>query len=127
MEINNFTELVVWQRAMELVVEVYRVTEAFPRAERFGLTAQIRRSVISIPSNVAEGFRRKRRSLASYINHLDIALGSEGELFTQLDAARRLRFVPANALDKSFADLGEIGRMLNGLIASLDAVRGRSR
>ena len=90
MEIKNFTDLYVWQRSMDLVVDVYRVTEQFPRSELFVLTAQTHKSVISLPSNIAEGFRRQQRSLLAYLNHLDIALGSEGELFTQLEIARKL-------------------------------------
>ena len=121
MKINNFTDLLVWQRSMDLVVDVYRLTKAFPVDERFVLTAQTRRSAISIPSNVAEGFRRQRRSLLSYINHLYIALGSEGELFTQLEACRRLGYLSAKDLERPFADLREIGRMLNGLVSSLEA------
>jgi four helix bundle protein len=118
MKINNFTDLLVWQRAMDLVVEVYRVIEAFPASERFVRTAQTHKSAISIPSNVAEGVRRQRRSLLSYLNHLDVALESEGELFTQLELGRRLGYVDAHDLEKPFANLSEIGRMLNGLIAS---------
>jgi four helix bundle protein len=119
MEINNFTDLHVWRRSMDLVVDVYRLTEQFPKSELFVLTAQTHKSVISIPSNVAEGFRRQQRSLLAYLNHLDIALGSEGELFTQLEIGRRLGYVSATTLQKPLADLEEVGRMLNGLITSL--------
>ena len=125
MEIMNFTELVVWQRAMEVVVKIYTATEAFRRDERFGLTAQIRKSVIAIPSNIAEGFRRQRRSLGAYLNHLDIALGSEGELFTQLEIAHRLGYATSETLDPISTDLSEVGRMLNGLISSLEPKRSR--
>src|SRR5687768_7079863 len=121
MKINNFTDLHVWRRSMDLVVDVYRVTEHFPKSELFALTAQTHKTVISIPSNVAEGFRRQQRSLLAYLNHLDIALGSEGELFTQLEIGRRLGYVSATTLRKPFADLEEIGRMLSGLIASLES------
>ena len=120
MEINNFTDLHVWRRSMDLVVDVYRVTEQFPKSELFALTAQTHKSVISLPSNIAEGFRRQYRSLLTYLNHLDIALGSEGELFTQLEIGRRLGYVSATTLQKPLADLEEIGRMLNGLITSLE-------
>jgi len=121
MHINNFTDLHVWRRAMDLVVDVYDLTAAYPRSEQFVLTAHTHKTVISIPSNIGEGFRRQRRSLAAYVNHLDIALGSEGELFTQLEVGRRLAYVSAKTLEKPFADLNEVGRMLNGLIASLEA------
>ncbi len=119
MPITNFTQLQVWQRAMDLVVDVYRITASFPRTELFVLAAQTNRSVISIPSNIAEGFCR--RSNPAYINHLNIALGSEGELFTQLEIGRRLGFVTANGLARPLQELSEVGRMINGLIASLES------
>ena len=121
MEINNFTDLIVWQKAMNLLVDVYGITARYPTAERFGLTFQTNKSSVSIPSNIAEGFKRQRRSISTYLNHLDISLGSEGELFTQLVAGQRLRFVNEKDLEKPLAQLSEIGRMLNGLIASLEA------
>ena len=120
MQINNFTDLTVWQRSMDLIVDVYKITERFPHSEQFVLTAHTHKTSISIPSNIAEGFRRQRRSLPTYLKHLDIALGSEGELFTQLEVGRRLGYVSAKDLEKPFDDLSEIGRMLNGLIASLE-------
>ena len=119
MEIKNFTDLYVWRRSMDLVVDVYRLTEQFPKSELFVLTAQTHKSVISIPSNVAEGYRRQQRSPLTYLNHLDIALGSEGELFTQLEIGRRLGYVSATTLQKPLADLQDVGRMLNGLASSL--------
>lgn len=87
----------------------------------FGLTFQTNKSSVSIPSNIAEGFRRQRRSISTYLNHLDIALGSEGELYTQLNAGLRLGFVKDKNLAKPLAQLQEIGRMLNALIISLEA------
>ena len=120
MQINNFTELIVWQKAMDLLVDVYGITSKYPRSEIFGLTFQTNKSSVSIPSNIAEGFKRQRRSLSSYLNHLDIALGSEGELFTQLTAGGRLGFVKDKDLERLLAQLQEIGRMLNGLIISLE-------
>ena len=98
MPITSFTDLKVWQRAMDLVLEVYRMTDSFPVRERFVLSAQTRKSAISIPSNIAEGFCRK--SLPTYINHLKIALGSEGELFTQLEIGKRLRYASAADVDR---------------------------
>ncbi len=125
-EIKNFTELIVWQRAMDLVIDVYRVTAMYPRSERFVLTVQTERAAISIPSNIAEGFRRQRRSLGAYLYHLDVARGSEGELFTQLEVARRLGYVPQERLTKPLGELVEIGKMLNGLIGALET-RGARR
>lgn len=118
MPITSFRELHVWQQAMDLVVDVYQLTEAFPRDERFTLTAQTRRTAISIPSNVAEG--ACRRTTPAFLNHVDIALGSEGELFTQLELGRRLGYVPPARVERSFQMLSAVGRMLNGLATSLE-------
>jgi four helix bundle protein len=116
--IGSFTDLKVWQRSMELVVDVYRLTNDYPKSEQFALTSHTRRTAISIPSNIAEGFCRA--SLPTYIKHLRIALGSEGELFTQLDCGRRLGFANNPMLGKCVDDLSEIGRMLRGLVRSLE-------
>src|SRR5438105_11866370 len=85
---SSFRDLKVWQQAMLLVEDIYRISKTFPGDERFGLTSQIRRSAVSIPSNIGEGGRRKRRKV--HLNHLDIALGSQGEVDVQLEIARRL-------------------------------------
>ena len=114
---HSFRDLQVWQRAMDLVEEIYKVTKTFPRDERFGLTAQIRRAAVSIPSNIGEGKRRKRRR--PLLNHLDIALGSQGEVEVQLEIARRVGFLAAADHRRLTAQVDEIGRMLNGLITSL--------
>jgi four helix bundle protein len=119
MQIKHFTELQVWQRAMDLVVNVYRITDAYPRSELFALTAQTHRSVISIPANIAEGF--SRRSNSAYVNHLNIALGSEGELYTQLRIGERLDYVSAKTIEKTLDDLSQIGKMLHALIRALEA------
>ena len=84
-----------------------------------------RKSAISIPSNVAEG--ANRRALPAYVNHVNIAMGSEGELFTQLELGRRLGYISANDLAKPFSDLAEIGRMLNGLSTSLELAIERQK
>jgi four helix bundle protein len=118
MQITSFRELLVWQQAMDLVVDVYQLTDSFPRNERFTLIAQTRRTAISIPSNVAEG--ANRRTTRAFLNHVDIAQGSEGELFTQLELGRRLGFVSAARVERSLDKLSVVGRMLNGLAASLE-------
>jgi len=112
-----FRDLKVWQRSMDLVERIYEVTAAFPTDERFGLTAQIRRAAVSVPSNIGEGSRRKKRKV--FLNHLDIALGSQGEVDVQLENARRLRFLKVADYDRTQIAVEEIGRMLNGLIVSL--------
>jgi four helix bundle protein len=86
----------------------------------FGLTFQTNKSSISIPSNIAEGFRRQRRSISTDVNHLDISLGSEGELYTQLHAALRLGFIKEKDLLRPLDELQQIGRMLNARIISLE-------
>ena len=102
---------------MLLVEDVYRATGGFPQDERFGLTAQLRRAGVSIPSNIGEGKRRKRQK--AFLHHLDIALGSQAEVEVQLEIAYRLRFVSAVDYKRTQTAVEEIGRMLNGLIVSL--------
>ena len=116
--IRNFTDLKVWQRSMDLVVDLYGLTERYPKSELFVLTAHTRKTAISIPSNIAEGFCRA--STLTYIKHLNIALGSEGELFTQLECARRLGFAKDPQIEKYFDDLSQVGKMLRGLVSSLE-------
>src|SRR5687767_1525126 len=116
--IHSFRDLQVWQRAMDLVEDIYKVTKLFPRDERFGLTAQIRRAAVSIPSNIGEGKRRKRRK--PLLNHLDIALGSQGEVEVQVEIAKRVGYLTASDYRRLAARVEEVGRMLNGLIASLE-------
>jgi four helix bundle protein len=117
--IRHFTDLKVWQRSMDLVVDLYRLTDRYPKSEMFVLTAHTRRTAISIPSNIAEGFCRA--SKPTYIKHLNIALGSEGELYTQMECGRRLGFARDPTLQKCFDDLSEVGKMLRGLVRSLEA------
>jgi len=101
---------------MSLVEDVYRVTSGFPTDERFGLTAQIRRATVSIASNIGEGKRRKRQR--AFLHHLDIALGSQGEVEVQLEIARRLAFIGQDDYERVLDRVGQVGRMLNGLIES---------
>ena len=115
---NAFRDLIVWQRSMDLVERVYQLTASFPRDERFGLTSQIRRAAVSVPSNIGEGSRRKKRK--AFLNHLDIALGSQAEVEVQLEIAKRLRFLKAADYNQTQLTVEEIGRMLNGLIVSLE-------
>jgi four helix bundle protein len=102
---------------MLLVEEVYAASRHFPPDERFGLTSQLRRAAISIPSNIGEGQRRKRRK--AFLNHLDIALGSQGEVDVQNELALRLKFFSVGQHARLQTRVDRIGRMLNGLITSL--------
>lgn len=97
--------------------QIYLLSKRFPADQRFGLTAQIRRAAVSIPSNIAEGQRRKRRK--AFLNHLDIALGSQAEVETQLLVAKRLGYCAADAHAAAMTRVADVGKMLNGLIASL--------
>lgn len=107
----SYKELIVWQRAMELVVAVYKLTELFPKTEIYGLISQMRRCVVSIPSNIAEG--RRRSTKKDYRQFLIIAYSSGAELETQIEIAKRLHF--GKDLDYSKVDslLDEVMRMLN--------------
>ena len=115
----RYSELVVWQKAMDLVTEIYKMTAAFPSEERFGLSSQARRAAVSIPSNIAEGHGRK--ATGAYINHLSIAHGSLMELETQTQIAVRLDFIAEVQGSALLKQMDEIAKMLNGLKKSLSA------
>ena len=114
---GSFRNMKVWQLAMVLVEDVYRVTTTFPVQERFGLTSQLRRAAVSVPSNIGEGKRRKREKV--FAHHLDIALGSQGELEVQLDIAKRVGLLKEADFVRLQQQTEEVGRMLNGLISSI--------
>jgi len=111
------SDLQVWQKAIDLVTEIYKITATFPSEERFGLTSQARRAAVSIPSNIAEGHGRKLTG--AYINHLSIAYGSLMELETQTQIAVRLNFVQEDNATALLKQMDEIGKMLTGLKNSL--------
>jgi four helix bundle protein len=111
--IESYRDLVVWQQAMDLVVMCYRVTERFPSNEQFGLAFEVRKSAVSIPSNIAEGYQR--RSTGAYLQHLSIASGSQGELGTQLEIARRLGYLTGTNASVASDANEEVGRLLYGL------------
>jgi four helix bundle protein len=113
----SFKDLEVWRESMALVEDVYAATKAFPRGEQYGLSSQLRRASVSIASNIGEGCRRKRRKAT--LNHLDIALGSQGEVEVQLELAMRLKFGRPDQISKAVERAARVGRMLNGLITSL--------
>jgi four helix bundle protein len=113
-----YKQLDTWQQAMTLVERCYEVTSAFPRSEMYGLTNQIRRAAVSIPSNVAEGFCRRKTK--AYANHVSIALGSHGELETCLELAARLGFLSRDKLDLLEQMTTSVGSLLSGLHRSLE-------
>ena len=106
---------------MVLVEDVYRVTSRFPAAERFSLTAQLRRASVSIASNIGEG--KRRQTQRAFLYYLDVALGSQGEVEVQLEIARRLGFIAEDDFRRVTDRVAQIGRMLNGLIASMQDSR----
>lgn len=115
--IKSHKDLLVWQKSFALVVLIYKSTEAFPREEVYGLTSQIRRSAVSIPSNIAEGYNHGYKQ--EYIQFLRIAFASGAELETQLLLAKELKFLPEQEYVPLNEQLGEVLRMLNGLIGKL--------
>jgi len=118
MTVKNYQELVAWQKAMDLVEDVYKLTKHFPREELYALTSQIRRAAVSVPSNIAEG--QGRRTTSDFLRHLSIAYGSLREVETQAMIAQRLKYV-AGANVKSVIDrAGDVGRLLNGLMSALE-------
>jgi four helix bundle protein len=119
--IRSYKDLIAWQKAMALVKHVYALSSGFPATERFGLTSQVRRAAVSIPSNIAEGYGR--RSKTDYIRFLDVARGSTNEVETQLLLAESLGFqAPAN-IQPILTMLDEVQRILRGLIQQLERNR----
>jgi four helix bundle protein len=114
---NNFRELKVWQKSVDLVVEIYKITKSFPESERFNLTTQMQRCGTSIPSNIAEG--AGRISAALFKNFLTISLGSAYELETQLIISKKLDYITDDVYDVIQKQITEIQRMLFGLIGTL--------
>jgi four helix bundle protein len=116
---SSYDKLIVWQKSVDLVEAVYRATKTFPDGEKFGLVSQMRRSAVSIPSNIAEGQGRKtRKELRQF---LSIAFGSSSELETQFIISYRLEFIGKVEYDSLIALLTEIRKMLNAMIASLSS------
>lgn len=123
MTISDYRDLEVWRFSMDLVVECYRISAAFPNDERFGLTSQLRRAAVSVPANIAEGHGRS--ATGAFLNHLSIAAGSLKEVETHLLIAVRLSFVSTEDIRATLELSSRIGRMLTGLKRSLDPNRPR--
>ncbi|SHK64482.1 four helix bundle protein [Fibrobacter sp. UWEL] len=117
MPVQNFRELIVWQKSIQLVVAVYELVKEFPKSELYALSDQMRRAAVSIPSNIAEGYERK--SVNEYIHFLSIARGSKAELETQLFICEQLNFGNKEKLKEMEGLCLEIGKMLNRMISSL--------
>lgn len=115
--IKSHRDLIVWQKAMDLVVAVYRATEEFPKTETYGLTSQIRRASASIPANIAEG--QGRRLSGEYLQFLGNARGSLLELDTHLEIAHRLGILQSSEHALLLERLAEVRKLLNGLMRSI--------
>jgi len=115
--IRSFKDLIAWQKSMELVTAIYRVTRTFPKDETYGLTSQIRRAAISVPSNIAEG--QARLTKGEFLHSLGQSRGSLAEVETQLTVALNLDYVHADLARPLVGQIAETGRVINGLIASL--------
>ena len=117
MKSSDFRELKVWQKAMELTVEIYSIVRLLPREETYALSDQMRRSVVSIPSNIAEG--QGRESMKDFIRFLSVARGSLRELSTQLEICERVQYLTPVQTSNAKNMIEEIDKMLNALSKSL--------
>lgn len=116
-KIESYRDLEAWKKSMDLVEKIYFVTKKFPADEKFGLTSQMRRAAVSIPSNIAEGYRRNGK--AEFARFVTYAFGSGGELETQLELASRIKYISYFSTKKISADLDAVMRILNGLLKSI--------
>ena len=115
--LQSYRDLLVWQKALELAVRIYRVSERFPKSEIYGLTSQLRRAAVSVPSNIAEGYGRGSRK--EYLQFLSVAQGSLKELETQIILAQRLSYTSEIEAEGTLSESGTVGKMLGGLMRSL--------
>lgn len=111
---RSFRELIVWQRSIQLAVAIYKLTRAFPREEMYGITSQMRRTAVSIPSNIAEG--QGRLSTGEFRQFLGIARGSNFELQTQIEIARALGIGEAEQIDETESLSHEVGKMIYAIL-----------
>ena len=114
---QSYRDLIAWQKAMQFVAVIYRETQQFPKEERYGLTNQLRRAAVSLPSNIAEG--QARFSQKEFKHFLSQARGSLVEIETQLLISQGLGYLPAKSTQDLLNAAAELGRILNGLIASI--------
>jgi four helix bundle protein len=111
---GTYSDLEVWQAAMELAEHIYRVTKSFPKEEIYGLTAQLRRAAVSVPSNIAEGKgRSSEKELVQFLHH---SRGSLFEIETQVALALRLNYIDSATNEKLLRETRRVGQLLNGLI-----------
>ncbi len=118
MAVKSYRELILWQRAIDFAAAVHQATKRFPADERFGLTSQLRRSAVSVPSNIAEG--QGRGSTRDFVHFLRIAEGSRQEAETQIELAGRFEYLPQKDCVQLRDVSEEVGRLCSGLIRSLE-------
>ena len=118
-EVKSFRDLRIWQRAMDLVPAVYKLLDKLPREEKYGLAEQVRRAVVSVPANIAEGHARKHTK--EFLQHLSIARGSLAELLTLLLVAERLNYLAAEDVTRIEQQIADLAMPMNGLIRRLQA------
>ncbi len=121
--IQSFRDLIIWQKGIDLVKEVYKATKDFPREELYGLTNQIRRAAVSIPSNIAEGHIRQHR--AEFRHFLSMALGSLAEVETQVLISKELNYIPGEKCENLLDQMIVLGKMIRGLIKKLSSASNR--
>ncbi len=114
---KTFRDLLVWQKSMSFVTEIYKISKLFPKEETFGLTSQLRRSAVSIPSNISEGYGRE--GVKDYLRFLNIAIASLFELQTQVEIAFNLEYINKDKFDEMYELSREIERMLSSFIRSV--------
>lgn len=118
---NTFRDLLIWQKSMDLVTKIYQLTKSFPKEEIYGLSSQIRRSSVSIPSNIAEGYGRDGNN--DYLRFLNISMSSLFEIQTQLEISFNLKYLSENQFNKINGESREIERMLSAFIRK---IKGRN-
>jgi four helix bundle protein len=118
---KNYRDLIAWQKAMDLSVTAYEISRKLPKEEQYGLTSQIRRALVSIPSNIAEG--HARRSTKEFVRFLSVAHGSLAEIETQFLLAERLNYLASPDLIPVMKLASEVGRLINGLTKSLSKLQ----
>ncbi len=121
MLVNGYKDLIVWQKAITLSVEVYQLVKLLPKIETYGLADQMRRAVVSIPSNIAEG--KGRNSAREFVHFLSIARGSQKELETQIYLCTQLEYITDEDASTAFNLCEEVGKMLNALIIKLQSAK----
>ena len=118
MKIKSYKDLNIWKRSIGLVEDIYKITQNFPKEEIYGLTSQLRRAAVSVPSNIAEGFTRLHNK--EYRQFLYISLGSCAELNTQIIISSRLSYLSTEKVNETLNEIEEISKMIMGLIKKIN-------